>query len=142
MSIVDVDYMGSAEYEWGALPECLGKMWDYSLKTHSITINNKKVYIIYPWKTIKWKGTEFEEITKYYIDCYTNDINNIYNMVNPRGEEQTEICKSDYGSFRDVINGKNDKNIGWLSISNNYAWFIDKNIANQFTKLVNCNDSW
>ena len=28
MSIVDPSYMGAAEYEWGALPECLSKMWD------------------------------------------------------------------------------------------------------------------
>tara|TARA_Y100000593_G_scaffold62392_1_gene115574 strand:+ start:1577 stop:2110 length:534 start_codon:yes stop_codon:yes gene_type:complete len=138
-SIVELDYMGAAEYEWGALPKCLAKMWDADLDIQEALIhddndNRHIINIVYPKKSIKhWKDEPQVDI---YIKEYLNDIKAIYNMTNSIGEQVKEIAKNDYGSFNKAINGKDDKTIGWLSLDHNYAWFLDEKIALSFGKLV------
>ena len=131
LSICSPDYMGASEYEWGALPKCLGKMWKTPLEMGNTDINDVKVYVIYPTQDVGWRDD------KISFDQYVKDINSIYNMVDVRGDKMNEVCKRDYGSFNKAINKENDKTIGWLSLCNHYAWFLDKNIAKKFGVLVN-----
>ena len=134
--------MGAAEYEWGALPKCLGKMWDADLKMGVFEDLVVKVYVIYPTKVVRWKGCEFEEVKNFSVQAYTKDINTIYHKINSMGTPIDEICKGDHGSFRKAIikrkvYNEERKTIGWLSLCNNYAWFLDKEVADKFAKLVN-----
>jgi hypothetical protein len=130
-SIIEPDYMGAAEYEWGAFPKCLAKMWDTPLEIDNTKINDTKVYVVYPTQDMFW------EDDKISFEAYIKDINAMYNMTDTRGGKVNEIAKSDYGSFKQAIDGKNDKTIGWLSLSNHYAWFLNEDIAINFGKLVN-----
>jgi hypothetical protein len=82
-SIVHFDYMGSSEFEWGALPESLGKIRD--------SINNY-TYLDVPIKdkviTVFCKDSQKSEVKQYLTELSENkwhlqEYSDFNNYINP-----------------------------------------------------------
>ena len=126
-SLVSPEYMGAAEYEWGAYPECLSKMFEHHLKLEEYYGFGPPIYIISQDIELAKAG-----IKKIYDETEVSFVGHDGKVY------YDEISKGDYGSFRNVIDeeGRDIKTIGWLSLKGYYAWFTVKDIAETFMKLL------
>jgi hypothetical protein len=120
--IVKFDYMGAAEYEYGAIPKCLAKLWDSELVFESWNAPGEavieQVHIIYI------KNDDIIDIINSIQDIYESGKDKIVR----------EVSKGDYGSYYKALNNVSQDygSIGWINIEHNFAWFIDKEIAVDF----------
>lgn len=118
-TIFSFNYMGAAEYEFGALPASLKEMAanikKYSTWIHAI--NHTPVYVLAPIDSKEEINIRLDEIAsnKPYIKC---------------------------GCDLDVAVGKskwtkkeNCKTIGYLELDNHFAFFVQKHPWEQFCKL-------
>ena len=128
--LVSPDYMGAAEYEWGAYPECLAKMYEHELVVKEYDGFDIPIYIVAA-------DIDFAKVCIHLIYNETKLINNSWS-----DNTYDEVSKADYGSFKKTVLGKNRQNtIGWLSLNGYYAWFTDKDIAKTFKQLLTP-DEW
>ena len=115
--VVDFVWMGAAEFEHGAVSECLADMWDNNLMMSSHKFpegDGKTYYIIYQEKD--------------NIDVINTNIINNYKKGQAGGQE---VSKNDFGSFYNAMTGEN-KTKGWLCLGGRYAWFVDYDLAKNF----------
>jgi len=128
--LVSPDYMGAAEYEWGAYPECLAKMYEHELVVKEYDGFDIPIYIVAA-------DIDFAKVCIHLIYNETKLINNSWS-----DNTYDEVSKADYGSFKKTVLGKSRQNtIGWLSLKGHYAWFTDENIAKTFKQLLTP-DEW
>ncbi len=121
-SIVHFDYMGSSEFEWGALPESLGKIRD--------AINNY-TYLDVPIKdkviTVFCKDSQKSEVKQYLTELSENKWNlkeysDFDNYINPRFIES----RTDF----------------WWDISNNIMfWRKNNEFESKFKIIINTKQS-
>jgi len=125
--LVSPDYMGAAEYEWGAYPKCLEKMFEHELVVEEYDGFDIPIYIVAA-------DISFAKLCIHFLYNDTEPVND-YGGYN-------EVSKNDYGSFKQTVLGQNRLNtIGWLSLEGHYAWFTDKDIAKTFKQLLTP-DEW
>ena len=127
--IFSFDYMGAAEFEFGALPEALNKIWDN--REDSIT-GSVKVH----WKTEDWRTREKssgkDEV--YYI-CYKNHVEEVKRRIDcwAVGKSACPVplkCGAELdGAF------KEDRYKGWIEFDNGFFFFIDKGMWENTIKL-------
>jgi len=127
-----MDLMGAAEYEFGALEKTMSIMWkvDMILKEFPMMLDEHAGIQVWMWIP---KDME--------INKYMDDIQSIYDrgINNKAGEE---ICKADYGSFADmigtseVVDKDGERFVGWLSLCNNYVFFLNEDSAKGFAKYI------
>ena len=116
-SIVHFDYMGSSEFEWGALPESLGKIRD------SI---NDYTYLDVPIKdkviTVFCKDSQKSEIKQYLTELSEN-----------------KWHLQEYSDFDNYINPQFMKSITdfWWDISNHLMfWRKDNEFESKFKTII------
>ena len=127
--VVSPDYMGAAEYEWGAYSECLSKMYEHELVVEEYDGFDIPIYIVA-------SSIDFAKVCIHLIYNETELVNSYSDST------YNEISKSDYGSFKKTVLGQSRQNtIGWLSLRGHYAWFTDKDIAKTFKQLLTP-DEW
>ncbi len=121
--IFSFDYMGAAEFEWGAMPESLEQL----AKKHSDYLG----YIL----TCETKEGKSGEV---YLLCNSSDykeistwiISKAYNEYNPKLHTKEVV------GLQDVINKKSHrKTCGWLDIENHVFFFTDKEMYQNIKKL-------
>ena len=112
--IFDPAYMGAAEFEWGALPKSLGRMWD----NDNIIMQRKSVATIY----MHFVGD------KDLMNDYRKLLREVF-WAYPQA--QSDICKditkNDYGSLYKTLTKADeyDKRLkGWYDLENDFAAFI------------------
>ena len=128
-----MDLMGAAEYEFGSIEKTLSNMWstDMKLTDFVLMLDEKTGVTIYMWVP-----------QDSNVDDYMDDIESIYEKGKNR-EDYKEVYKADYGSFYDMIDsGTKDSETyqGWLSLSNNYVFFLCEENAISFGKYINEGD--
>jgi len=117
-SIVHFDYMGSSEYEWGALPESLGKIRD--------GINNY-TYLDVPIKdkviTVFCKDSQKSEVKQYLTELSEN-----------------KWCLQEYSDFDNYINplpNYGSRTDFWWDISNHLMfWRKDTEFESKFKTII------
>jgi hypothetical protein len=82
-SIVHFDYMGSSEFEWGALPESLGKIRDLLNNYTYLDVAIKDKVI-----TVFCKDKQKSEVTQYLTELsenkwYLQEYSDFDNYINP-----------------------------------------------------------
>ena len=132
--VFSTPYMGAAEYEWGALPKAMASMYEKTTFLTTLVYSNFKCWIVYtvPYyldkdnpnylKKIKDEELEIKRcIKKNYIE----------------GKNGEQVAKRDYGSFYERINNTwhNEELNGWFDLENQFAWFIDEKMAEEFLLL-------
>jgi len=127
--ICKFDYMGSAEYEFGAIPKALHQMAQNSshltMFAEDINYNFKNYGLI---NTISGKRT-------VYIICDTDDKLEITTRIKTmalgeeRCKERTEFAESlaEYRYGKDTV--------GWLDLDNGFMFFKDRVMFDNFSSL-------
>jgi len=115
--VINTDYMGAAEYEWGVYKECLDTMYKWG-------VFNTMAYI-YPSKDkpkfrtnhipvniVHCNGAEIADIIEQVRYLYL-EVSRVYHETGTF----PEISKNDRGSFYRTLQDRQDpKYIGWLNV--------------------------
>lgn len=126
------DYMGSAEFEFGAVPETLSKIVehrkDYVDFTTGITFKFKD------WKTKETK-TGMHDV---FIICNKADKDEVVDRISKFAKDE---C---YGKTKDSVNFNRalgeaeytERLIGWLELDNGYMFFKDHETGKKTADLL------
>jgi len=120
------DYMGSAEFEFGAVPKTLHKIannhTDYTGVSFVVTTKEKNESLVYVICNIK----EFDEV-KRRIEAWAFD------EWSRNGEVQTK----EHVGINSHINGSkySEDQEGWLELDNGYFFFTDEKMFEQTREL-------
>lgn len=125
-TIFTFDYMGSAEFEWGAVPEALRFIAEQSEKSNIVTgelniINEYKVYYVSP--------KEYEEEVKTRIYKLMEDEYKNFHLKERCGLNKYFTSDNEWDK----------RNVGWLELDNGFAFFVDKEMFDNFKKILNLN---
>ncbi len=120
--IFSFDYMGSAEFEFGAVPAALSFLAERASKKKLITgITGKKdetIYYLCP--------TEYEtEVIKRIASLRKNEI------------RLKEYCG--LSQYFDSNNEYGKENLGWLELDNGFMFFVDSGMYQKTCKLFGVN---
>jgi hypothetical protein len=134
--VIDPDYMGAAEYEWGAYSKCIDEMYKWGVFNVMIYIySNKdepKLNRI-PVNIVHCNGADIDNIIEQVRYLYL-EVSRIYHKTG----SFFEISKNDRGSFYRALQDRNNpKYIGWLNIKEYYAIFPSGDHAEYFINHVN-----
>lgn len=123
--IFSFDYMGSSEFEWGAVPNALYFIAEQASKNNiicnKINIKNNDIFYLCPKN---YEEEVKDRITKLYIDEYKN-----FRLKEP--------C-----NLKDVFESKYDfmkKTKGWIELNNGFMFFVDKEMFQKTTTLFGVN---
>jgi len=113
--IFSFDYMGAAEFEFGALPKTLQKMAENASNLVSgnliaTTKNGNEEFVFY----ICQKDHKLEVVKRIKIKAHSEYGDNNFS------------CKEWVGLQRVVDKEKYADHIGWLELDNGYFFFVDK----------------
>lgn len=117
--IFSFDYMGSSEFEWGAVPKCLEsiakRIKDYS--AHQTTINKTKIFVI----CIDEQKVEIDLLLKELAKnkIHLKEYSNIGEAVGLNPRYKKEDCRT----------------IGWLELDNNFMFFTQKQAFEKTAEL-------
>lgn len=128
-SIWSFDYMGAAEFEYGAIPESL----DYiqSAKSNYI-VNSIEIDCIHKEYIKELRGLTVETKALVYYVCKKTDEKEVINWLKNVGDNVTrEHRTKEYIGLpwcKDIV--------GWHDIKNHFLFFIDKEMCDKFCKLI------
>lgn len=127
------DYMGSAEFEWGALPES----WERIVK-------NIKHYILGEIVTVgymeDWKQDGYPTITAstpVYYFCKKEDKKEVEEWIQKTANESNHrhVTKEYVGLGRAIV--KPDRNVGWHDLDNDFLFFTSKEMFDKMIEVLN-----
>jgi len=151
--VFSTEYMGAAEFEWGAFQKTLSKMWDDKDLVHEVI----EFYLHDITKEdLLDPECDGPPIKMYYVgnslkmDSHVNNVRKNLNRLISSYEKYgryIQVTKADNGSmFKAIydINGdgecyRNEDIKGWLCFDNHYAVFLDdkdgKTMSKRFFRL-------
>lgn len=125
------DYMGSAEYEFGAVPEAFQKIVKNLSDTVSFDIDVK--YKCKDWKNKK----ELSETKKIYVICHKDWKEEVTNRINQWAKEDYTKTKEQIRLNSALAEHEYSKDIiGWLELDNGFIFFSDKEAFDKFKMLL------
>lgn len=140
--IFSFDYMGAAEFEWGAVPQSLTSMVK-SIKDYvPFTIELDRKHVALPWdvkKKDEWKGK-----CQLYVFCRQDQKEEVESRL--RLIAKDEYKRHDHiflkehtrmsDSLRPTFKEPDDPDIrGWLEINNHFFFAVDKEMFDKFVGL-------
>lgn len=127
-NVVSFDYMGAAEYEFGAVPEAFNKIAKSVLLWFEMSIGIKD-----------GKVTTAKNADTYipvYIICSLNDAGSVKARILELAQNK---CRLKMGSgFPGALIPRNEwdgDNCGWLELDNGFMFFTDHNMYVEMGKL-------
>lgn len=121
--IFSFDYMGSAEFEWGAIPKSL----EHIAKNHQDYLG----FVL----TCETKEHKLGEV---YLLCNSTDYKKISTWIISKAynEYDTSLRTKERVGLQEVINKTaHRKTCGWLDIDNHFFFFTDKEMYENVKKL-------
>ncbi len=125
------DYMGSAEFEFGVVPETLSKIF-----------KNRKQYVDFTmavkYKFKEWKTKETKTGTHdVFIICNKEDKDEVVERI-------SKFAKESYHDTKEVISFDSaladakykERLIGWLELDNGYMFFKDRETGKKTADLL------
>lgn len=132
--VIRFDYMGSAEFEWGAIPEALNHIWDNrgNYLFGEITLH-------YRYKD--WRSDEISEGNKtvYYV-CSKEDESEVKSRLSKwaLNDDVNDNRMKESLLFGAAMAGKSSKIspiVGWLELNNRFFFFLDKKMFEDIVHL-------
>lgn len=124
--IFSFDYMGSAEFEWGAVPNALKFLAEQSSEKNLIAFKiifgkNEEVYYVCP---ISYEEEVRKRIGLLRAGCRSIDLKEHCGLKEffDKNDERRSVWAK--------------KNKGWLELDNGFAFFVDKDMFEKFCKLI------
>jgi hypothetical protein len=125
--IFSFDYMGSAEFEFGAVPAALSFLVEQRAKENIVA---SAIDFIHG-----------EQIV-YYV-CPKPYEEEVKKRIGQLRRMDKEICLKEHCGLKEYFNEKDErrsqyakKNVGWLEIDNGFAFFVDKEMFDKFCTLL------
>jgi hypothetical protein len=121
-SIFSFDYMGSAEFEWGAVPNCISFLAEQAVKGEVVANqiflgkNNDIVFYVCP-------------------TTYENEVKKRIEKLYQGEQKQGCIQLKEYCGLHDYFfagDKYSQRNLGWLELDNGFAFFVDKDMFEKF----------
>jgi hypothetical protein len=150
--VFSFDYMGSAQYEWGAVPKALSMIWEGSCDLFTVGIDLSSVDLGYDKHAFEKRGIKNPRgAATVYVVCRKGDTEEVVARIKklakgklrPRdgtnfGPALYETAEKDKGlpSIKEVC-GYDPKTFGWLELDNGFFFTVDKKMAEGFAKLMN-----
>jgi len=136
------DYMGSSEFEWGAVPKAMQEI--AKSNKHYVTAEIEVTSSRKPWKLVRGKEQPIIKNTaKVYIICHNNDADEVKKrIVGWATEEPSGGRTQERVNLINSICPENDwdKGVcGWLELDNGYFFFTDKIMFEKTAKLFGIN---
>lgn len=114
------DYMGAAEFEFGAVPETLAKIFDEKDKYESFV--DKVKYEYKSWKDDK----DYTGSRDIFVICKIEDKEEVLKRIR-------HFAKNSYSNTKELVclnesmaEKSSREYIGWLELDNGYMFFIDE----------------
>jgi len=142
--IFSFDYMGSSEFEWGAVPEALDKISsnhkDYMKFTISIDMKDvKKNYRRTDSKIKKEKLTpQSKDFKSIYVICNKNIQKEVETYIRKLAEGNNTIRLKESSMLDNSLDPVEDYDgqiQGWLELDNGFMFFLDKEMYDKTIKL-------
>lgn len=132
-NIFRFDYMGSAEFEFGAVPKALSKMADYVVKGEGIAF---RIPVHYRYKN--WKTTGVESGVKdIYVICNKADELGVIASINSLASNGSRVELKERACVdASLAEAEYDKDtIAWLELDNGFWFTKDKETFDKFCQL-------
>lgn len=115
--VFSFDYMGSSEFEFGAVPECFSRIVKSTNKwtTKTVIIKNVPIYVTSE------------------IDV-NDEVCEIVKRLSNREFHLKESCRLDI-SIESILKKEEPKIIGWVDIENDYFFTINKDTSDNMNKM-------
>lgn len=116
------DYMGSSEFEWGAVPNAIKFLAEQSSNNNLVA---SKMFV----------GKD-EEV--FYL-CPKQYQESVMETIKKLREGDKDIRLKEHCGLREYFNEQKEyykKNIGWLELDNGFAFFVDREIFEKFCLLL------
>lgn len=115
--IFSFDYMGAAEFEWGAVPEALDFLYEEAEKDGLVF-------------------GEHPEGAVYYI-CPKSYENGVRKTIGALLKDENNYDTKRYCGLKDSLDSRDKSNcsVGWLELNNGYFFFIDKDMFEKTKQL-------
>lgn len=116
--IFSFDYMGSSEFEWGAVPAALSFLAEQSSRGNIVCGEIDSVYYLCP--------ANYEEEVKDIIQKLKNSESKLFRLKEYCGLAE-HFNYGDKNSFRNTL--------GWLELDNGFMFFVDEEMFENTKKL-------
>lgn len=129
--IFRIDYMGAAEFEFGAIPKTLGSLAEDSLVRGEMIVPANAI------KSRMWRKNQVKpyDRTVYYL-CRAEHAEAIEQRIRDLASEKFRLKEISY--VPEALNPADDrekKYIGWLELDNGFFFFVDKSAWVETCKL-------
>ena len=122
-NVFSCDYMGAAEFEWGAIPTSLKNIWDYCQHKEDFSVGKIDL-----------------EKTVYYL-CRKAFEERVIERI--KELQKIEWCYSsrlkENPNFKESLKLKEPDTVGWLELDNDFIFFIDEEMFQKTCKLMVAN---
>lgn len=134
--IFEFDYMGAAEYEFGALPQALKVMAESEMVFGSLELKEEDVALQRSWK--KRIPLPLHYTTIYFV-CRKSQIPEVEARIREDAKDKLDI-KCGEGQFSRTLRADTksefpDRTIGWLELDNGFFYFVDEEAAKKTATL-------
>lgn len=138
----EFDYMGAAEFEFGAVPQAIGEIAKNKLVMREITLAGTRIVKTKKGRT-KYSSPEITKVepTTYavYVLAPESLIDYALDLVPKLAENKVELkAGSGLNRILDKRVGDSDyidRTAGWLELDNGFFFFIDKEMAEKTQAL-------
>lgn len=129
--IFRIDYMGAAEFEFGAIPKTLGSLAEDNLVSGQMTVAAKDIQS----KMWRKKTPEPQDRTVYYL-CRADHADAIEQRIRDLAKDTFRLKEMSY--VPEALNPADEyekKYIGWLELDNGFFFFVDETAWRETCKL-------
>jgi len=134
------DYMGSAEFEFGAVPKSLHQMGEYAIKSNltafEFEVTGKISDYSYKFEKDRKRDVENKVTKTVYVICHKDYVDEIKTFISNMADGTKRIyqTKENVG-FSSNICGMEYcvDNVGWHDIDNHYLFFTDKEMFDKIS---------
>lgn len=131
-TICRFDYMGAAEFEFGAVPEALSTLVSYGVNLTAFSFPVKFKYR--DWK--KQKDITGEK--SVYVICNSNDVEEIKSRIKQFAVNNPEMRTKERVNLDSNLGGYeySQDNVGWLELDNGYMFFTEEKMWDEFRLVL------
>ena len=131
------DYMGSAEFEWGAVPKALSKIAD-SIESYIAFGEDVKYKYRQYYYGRKKDPEDLSGKAKVYIICLKDDKEEVVDRIKKFAVNHKDCFTKERVCLDEVLSGSSEYNKdlgGWLELDNGYFFFTDKEMYAKTCRL-------
>ena len=127
------DYMGSAEFEFGAVPEALSKIAKGAHEKEYVAF---RIPVHYSWKD--WRSKDVKKgVRDVFVICNKADELEVTARVNVFATDKHHHTKELVGFNSSLAEAEySNKTIAWLELDNGYMFFKEKDCFEKMANLL------